>query len=82
MVREFDKHAGRARWDLAQRLDGVRRRFEQAMRAELDRTVEAMLAAAARADDLRAATLEERADHAERDHVALRVAQRAVGLAP
>ena len=41
MVREFDKHAGRARWDLTQRLDGVRRRFEEAMSAELQRTVDA-----------------------------------------
>ena len=46
MVREFDKHAGRARWDLTQRLDGVRRRFEEAMSAELQRTVDAMAVSA------------------------------------
>jgi hypothetical protein len=58
---EFDKHAGRARWALAQRLEAVRLRFETAMREELERTVEAILAAADRAERLR------QASHADRD---------------
>lgn len=61
---EFDKHAGRARWDLIQRLEGVRRRFETAMRDELDSTIEAILDAAQRADQLRARGEAARAEHA------------------
>jgi Elongation factor Tu GTP binding domain len=49
---EFDKHAGRARWDLTPRLDAVRRRFETAMRQELEDAVEAILAATAHAEAL------------------------------
>jgi len=61
LAREFDKHAGRARWDLTQRLDGVRRAFEAAMRAELDATIDAIVGAARRAEDLgRAAEGEQR----------------------
>ena len=61
---EFDKHAGRAHWDLTQRLDAVRRRLEAAMSAELDRAVEAILAATAKAEQLRDATDHERTEHA------------------
>ncbi len=57
---EFDKHAGRARWDLSQRLEGVRLRFETAIRAELDEAVAAILHAVSRAEEMRAATEEER----------------------
>jgi small GTP-binding protein len=78
LVREFDKHAGRARWDLAQRLDGMRRRFEAAMGAELDRTVEAILAAASRAEELRAVTFAERDERVASDAQALRSAELAL----
>ena len=61
---EFDKHAGRAHWDLTQRLDAVRRRLEAAMSDELDRAVEAILAATAKAEQLRDATDHERTEHA------------------
>lgn len=64
LAREFDKHAGRARWDLAQRLDGVRHRFEAAMHAELDAAVEAIVSAADRADQLHRAAVDERDRHA------------------
>jgi len=76
LATEFDKHAGRARWDLAQRLDAVRRHFESAMQAELGREVAAMLEAAARADERRSATEEERARHATADARALELAER------
>ena len=46
LVGEFDKHAGRARWDLTKRFDALRRRFELAMAAELDRAIEAIETAA------------------------------------
>lgn len=82
LVREFDKHAGRARWDLTQRLDGVRRRFETAMSAELERTVDAIVAAASRADGLRAATLDELDRRAGSDEQALRVAGLAARSVP
>jgi small GTP-binding protein len=78
LVREFDKHAGRARFDLTQRLDSVRRDFETAMAAELDDVIDGIFAAAGRA--------EERLDAAasERDHRAAegkRQAEVAVALA-
>lgn len=50
---QFDKHAGRARWDISQRLDAVRRRFESAMTTELDHTIESILSAARRAEEMR-----------------------------
>ena len=81
MVREFDKHAGRARWDLTQRLDGVRRRFEEAMSAELQRTVDAMAVSASRADQLRSATLADRDERSALDDEALHLAERAVAAA-
>jgi GTPase SAR1 family protein len=58
---EFDKHSGRARWDLTQRLDSARRKFEAAMRENLGQTVEAILEAAERAEALHLAAEEERA---------------------
>jgi small GTP-binding protein len=60
LVREFDKHAGRARFDLTQRLDAVRRDFETAMGAELDDVIDGILAAAGRAEERRDATASER----------------------
>jgi small GTP-binding protein len=54
LVAELDKHAGRARWDLTQRLDAVRLRFEAAMRNQLDDVVEGVLAATERAKERRA----------------------------
>jgi GTP-binding protein EngB required for normal cell division len=64
---EFDKHAGRARWDLSQRLEAVRRDSEQAMRAELDQSIEAIAVAAARAQEWH------RSADDERDRWAVRV---------
>ncbi|HUJ66708.1 MAG TPA: dynamin family protein [Acidimicrobiales bacterium] len=48
--REFDKHAGRVRWDLAQRLDQARAHLETEMGGELDRSIEAIAEAANRAE--------------------------------
>lgn len=64
LAREFDKHAGRARWDLTQRLDRVRARFEAAMRAELDTAVDAIADATVRAEALRHAAAYARERHA------------------
>jgi small GTP-binding protein len=47
--REFDKHAGRARWDLAQRLEAARFQLEKAMQSELESSIEAIIQAADRA---------------------------------
>jgi hypothetical protein len=54
---ELEKHSGRARSDLAQRLDAARLRLEKAMAAALDHTA-ASIAEAAR----RAAAMQERAE--------------------
>lgn len=81
LVREFDKHAGRARWDLGQRLDAVRRRFEQAMAAELDSTIATIVGAAARAEELRTATESARRSQHEATRQAQAAARHAVELA-
>lgn len=81
LVREFDKHAGRARWDLAQRLDAVRRRFEVAMAAELERSVETILIATARAEELRSMAELERQHHMAESEEARRAASAAIAFA-
>ncbi len=63
LAEEMDKHAGRARWDLVQRLEVVHRRFETELAAELERTVATVLQAADRAETLR--------HRAERERVSL-----------
>ncbi|MGH9917306.1 MAG: hypothetical protein ACRD6W_00320, partial [Nitrososphaerales archaeon] len=66
LVGEFDKHAGRARWDLTQRLDQVRLRFEAAMRAEVEQAEQTILSAATSAEALLSSTMAERESHQER----------------
>jgi ribosome biogenesis GTPase A len=61
LAAEFDKHAGRARWDLTQRLDDVRRRFERAMAAELEDAIDGIVTAARRAAERRTGIEAERA---------------------
>jgi GTP-binding protein EngB required for normal cell division len=78
---EFDKHAGRARWDLAQRLDAVRRRFEVAMAAELERSVETVLAATVRAEELSSIAEVERQQHRQANDAARRAARAVLVLA-
>ena len=65
-----------ARWDLAQRLNSVRRTFEATMHTELDHTIESVLVAAGRAEELRAATVKERAQHVALDAATLRTVER------
>ena len=77
---EFDKHAGRARWDLAQRLDAVRRRFEIAMAAEPDRSVETIVAATARAECLRSTAEAERHQQEQFNCAARKAAEVALAL--
>jgi GTP-binding protein EngB required for normal cell division len=80
LAAEFDKHAGRARWDLAQRLDAVRRRFEVAMRVELESSVQAILAATARAEELRAMVEVDREQHLRASKAARHAADAAIAL--
>ena len=80
LVAEFDKHAGRARWDLTQRLDAVRQRFEVAMAAELERSVETILAATTRAEELRSMAEVERRGRLRADTDARQAATAALGL--
>lgn len=58
--RELSKHAGRAGWDMAQRLEEATRALEQAMEHEVDNSIRAILDAASRAEQRRRATDEER----------------------
>jgi len=81
LVGEFDKHAGRARWDLAQRLDAVRRRFEVAMAGELERSVATVLAATARAEELSFMAEAERQQHRQVNDSARHAARAALALA-
>jgi hypothetical protein len=66
LAEEFDKHAGRARWDLTQRLDQVRLRFEAAMRAEVEQAEETILSAATSAEVLLSSSVAEQESHRSR----------------
>lgn len=57
---ELDKHAGRARADIVERLTSTMRRFQSVMRAQLETTIEAIAAATERADVLHTASEQER----------------------
>jgi Dynamin family len=81
LAQEFDKHAGRARWDISQRLDAVRRRFETAMAAELAASVETILVAASRAEELRGIAEAGRQGRRQVNEAATKVAQVALALA-
>jgi Dynamin family len=81
LAEEFDKHAGRARWDISQRLDAVRRRFETAMASELAGSVETILAAASRAEQLRGVAEAERQVQQQANEVASKAAEAALMLA-
>ncbi|MGH9169528.1 MAG: hypothetical protein ACRD0Z_01415, partial [Acidimicrobiales bacterium] len=78
LAAELDKHSGRARWDLVQRLDGARRHFEVAMRQELDGAVEAINEAAGRAGELHEATEADRQRRRHGDELVLSAARRAM----
>jgi hypothetical protein len=80
LATEFDKHAGRARWDLTQRLDAVRRRFEVAMGVELESSVQAILAATARAEELRTMAEADRQQHLRASKAARQAAGAALAL--
>lgn len=81
LAAEFDKHAGRARWDLTQRLEAVRRRFEMAMAAELERSIETIMAATKRAEELASMAEAERRERREADSATREVADAALALA-
>lgn len=81
LYQEFDKHAGRARWDLSQRLEAVRLRFEGAMREELDQAVASILEAAERAEARRRDTEAQRERRMAGDEEARRAAEQALSLA-
>jgi len=61
LVQEFDKHAGRARYDLAQRLEGVEHDFVASMVAEYEETQRSLVRAVQGAQSLLALSEEERA---------------------
>jgi hypothetical protein len=61
LVQDFDKHAGRARYDLAQRLEEVERDFVAAMIGEYEQTHSSLVRAVQGAQSLLALSEEERA---------------------
>jgi GTP-binding protein EngB required for normal cell division len=65
LTAEFDKHAGRARWDLTQRLDTLRGELKRAMRQELDRSLDMVSEAAALAEEWQRLAADERSTRAE-----------------
>ena len=77
---EFDKHAGRARWDLTQRLDALRGELTKAMRQELDRSLDTVSEAAARAEDWQRLAADERSTRAEATERLHRLADDLVAL--
>jgi Dynamin family len=77
---ELDKHAGRARWDISQRLDAVRRRFEVEMLNEVDGTLAMVVEAAARAEELRRQAASDEERRQQEDAAARRAADKALAL--
>ena len=60
LAEEFDKHAGRTRWDLAQRVEEAGAALERIMKTELDHSIEAVIGAAERARSWHQALEEQR----------------------
>jgi len=76
LVQEFDKHAGRARYDLTQRLESVKGEFVAAMVAEYEETQSSLVRAAQGAHSLLELSEEERAGRdRRRDEVLALVAE-------
>lgn len=82
LAREFDKHAGRAGWDLAQRLEEARRELEQAMAAQVAVSVTAIEQASRRAAQRRAAAGSQQARWSEESQHLATVADQLAGLQP
>lgn len=80
LFQSFDKHAGRARWDLTQRVERTAKRFEQLMNDELALTVQHILTAAEKAKEAQRSTAARRAEESFRTQHALTVARRAQQL--
>jgi small GTP-binding protein len=80
LARELSKHAGRAGWDTAQRLEEATRALERAMEHEVDKSIEAILDAASRAEQRRQATDEVRRRQAAEADGQRRVARELVAL--
>jgi hypothetical protein len=81
LAREFDKHAGRARADLAERVGSTLQRFQAAMAGELDRSVQTILDACARAEQLRSMAEAELQQHHLARSAAHQAAVTALGVA-
>jgi hypothetical protein len=79
--RELDKHAGRLRQDMEQRLHAARDRLERAMHVELEQTLRQLLEAVTVAEERLGHTEQARRTRLESDRDALLVAQRAAALA-
>jgi len=80
LTAEFDKHAGRARWDLTQRLDKLRAELTGNMRQELDRSLDTVSEAAGRAEDWQKLAEDDRSARAEEIERLHRLAERLVAM--
>jgi GTPase SAR1 family protein len=80
LVREFAKHAGRAGWDLQQRLEGACRELERAMESELASCAETILAAAERAESRRRELVQRRDQRLAEAAAQRRLAEELIGL--
>lgn len=80
LTAECERHAGRLRWDAAQRLEGVGRRFEEGMRQHVEATVSAIKQAAVRAEELRRSSEAERESYVRNVARTRAAARRAVQL--
>ncbi len=81
LTSELDKHAGRARFDVVQRLDTVSRRLVTAMAEELEQTEASIVAAAASAQRTLASTESQQAAREAERSLALSAAAEATRLA-
>jgi hypothetical protein len=82
LASEFDKHAGRRAGTCCSgsTLSAVRRRFEVVMASELDRSVETILAAAVRAEEMRSMAEAEREERKVLGEAAREAARAALAL--
>lgn len=82
LVGEFDKHAGRAGWDLAQRLEQARQELERSMADQVDAAIAGIEVASARATQRRRAVRGEQVRWAEETQQLAAFAEGLVTLEP
>jgi len=82
LAREFDKHSGRAGWDIAQRLQEAQRELEQAMTIQVADSITAIERAYQRAAERRQAAGSKQERWAEESRYLADIAHQLLGLQP